>query len=332
MFDIVFVLRLVTGLFSLAALAAFARAVLPTIEGEEEKRAFVRYLPLFGFLPYLFVRTSSETFSAAFFALALAVALDEKFAPRLALAGLFCGLAFESRYQTGLLGLGLVRLAGGDRRACVLAGLAAFLGGGLVALAIGAMRRPLGLWRLGVSAARLCRCQSGAGRGGASVRARAGLCLSLSAAGADLLRHHLRSDGGDGGDVAAQSPPCRDLGDVALRAGAYPDRPQGSALSVSAGDPGHRLSGAGLFAAPAALAGDLRPPVGAGAEAWPAKIVTAISCRGDGLFRALSLWGAAAHADGAVSVSALAWHGLQLGCALPVLSASTGPRVSSRRN
>ena len=26
---------------------------------------------------------------------------------------------------------------------------------------------------------------------------------------------------GDGGDVAAQSPPCRDLGDVALCAGAY---------------------------------------------------------------------------------------------------------------
>ena len=52
-----------------------------------------------------------------------------------------------------------------------------------------------------------------------------------------------------------------DLGDLALCAGAYGDRAQGSALSVSAGDPGHGFSGAGLFAAPAALARDLRPPL-----------------------------------------------------------------------
>src|SRR5450432_4506271 len=50
MFVIAFVLRLATGLFCLGALALFARAVVPTIEGDEEKRAFVRYLPLFGFL------------------------------------------------------------------------------------------------------------------------------------------------------------------------------------------------------------------------------------------------------------------------------------------
>ena len=108
MFAIVFVLRLVTGLFSLATLAVFVRAVLPTIAGEAEKRAFVRYLPLFGFLPYLFVRTSSETLSAAFFALGLALTLGEKSTRRLMLAGLFCGLAFECRYQTALLGAGLL--------------------------------------------------------------------------------------------------------------------------------------------------------------------------------------------------------------------------------
>ena len=138
MFTIVFVLRLLTGLFSLAALAAFVRAVLPTIEGLDEKRAFVRTLPLFGFLPYLFVRTSSETFSAAFFALGLAAALGAKTVPRLALAGLLCGLAFESRYQTGLMGLGLFAWSAVISRVRV-AGLAAFLGGGLVALAIGAI-------------------------------------------------------------------------------------------------------------------------------------------------------------------------------------------------
>ena len=138
MFVIAFVLRLATGLFSLVALALFARAILPTIDGEEEQRAFVRYLPLFGFLPYLFVRTASETFSSAFFAWGLAVALGGKSARRLALAGLLCGLAFESRYQTGLLGLGLFAWLAIVARARIPA-LAAFVAGGLVALMIGAL-------------------------------------------------------------------------------------------------------------------------------------------------------------------------------------------------
>src|SRR5882724_1831666 len=91
MFTIVFLLRLATGLVSVSALALFVRAILPTIEGEEEKRAFVRYLPLFGFLPYLFVRTSSETLTAAFFTIGLALAMERRTAARLAVAGLVCG-------------------------------------------------------------------------------------------------------------------------------------------------------------------------------------------------------------------------------------------------
>jgi phosphatidylinositol glycan class B len=138
MFAIAFALRLATGLFSLAALAAFVRAVLPTIDGDEERRAFVGYLPLFGFLPYLFVRTASETFSAAFFALGLALAIDKRSMPRLVLAGLFCGLAFESRYQAGLLGLGLFAWLAVIGRAR-LTELTAFVGGGMAALAIGAL-------------------------------------------------------------------------------------------------------------------------------------------------------------------------------------------------
>lgn len=151
MFVIAFVLRLATGLFSLTALALFARAILQTIEGEEERRAFVRYLPLFGFLPYLFVRTSSETFSAAFVALGVALAMGEKSLSRLTLSGLMCGLAFESRYQTGLLSLGLflwlaVIARVGSR------GLAGFLAGGALALAIGALadRWGYGQWRFPV--------------------------------------------------------------------------------------------------------------------------------------------------------------------------------------
>jgi GPI mannosyltransferase 3 len=138
MFTVVFILRLMTGLFSLAALAVFARAVLATMEGETEKRAFVRYLPLFGFLPYLFVRTSSETFSAGFVALGLALAMSGRTVPRLAVAGLFCGLAFESRYQTGLLGLGLFAWLATIGRVR-LPTLTAFLVGGMFALAVGAL-------------------------------------------------------------------------------------------------------------------------------------------------------------------------------------------------
>jgi GPI mannosyltransferase 3 len=103
MFFITFLLRLITGALSLASLAVFARAVIPTLPGREERFAFARYLPLFGFLPYLFVRTSSETISAAFFTLALALAMQTPSARRLFWSGLLCGLAFDCRYQTSLL-------------------------------------------------------------------------------------------------------------------------------------------------------------------------------------------------------------------------------------
>jgi phosphatidylinositol glycan class B len=147
MFTLVFVLRLLTGLFSVAALALFARAILGTIEGEAEKRSFVRYLPFFGFLPYLFVRTSSETLSAAFFALGLAVALRGRSIRFLALSGLLCGLAFEARYQTAMLGLGLFAWLAIIARVRAL-GLLAFVGGGVVALGIGALadRWGYGAW------------------------------------------------------------------------------------------------------------------------------------------------------------------------------------------
>ena len=138
MFTIAFILRLLTGLFSVAALAAFARALLPTIAGDEARRFFLRYLPLFGFLPYLFVRTSSETFSAAFFAFAIAAVLNNQTPRRMALAGLLCGLAFEARYQTALMGLGLFAWAAIFARARIPA-LAAFISGGVAALVVGAL-------------------------------------------------------------------------------------------------------------------------------------------------------------------------------------------------
>jgi phosphatidylinositol glycan class B len=147
MFTLVFILRLFTGLLSLVALAMFVRAILPTLQNQEEQRAFVRYLPLFGFLPYLFVRTSSEAMSGAFFALGLALAIGEKSGRRLALAGLFCGLAFECRYQAAFLGLGLFAWLMIIARA-PFQRLAAFVGGGLCAVLLGALadRWGYGAW------------------------------------------------------------------------------------------------------------------------------------------------------------------------------------------
>jgi phosphatidylinositol glycan class B len=147
LFTITWILRLLTGLFSLAALAAFARALLPTLPGEEERRAFLRYLPLFGFLPYLFVRTSSETFSAASFAFGLALAMGPRTVARLALVGLLCGLAFECRYQTALMALGLFAWLTVIARVRINL-LAAFVAGGIVALALGTLadRWGYGAW------------------------------------------------------------------------------------------------------------------------------------------------------------------------------------------
>lgn len=107
--------RLVTGLLSWAALASFVRASLPLLEDEEAQRLHVRILTLAGFLPYLFVRTSSETLSMAALTAAAAVLLPacEPRAPhafrgtarRVLAVGVLFGVAFEARYQTAIAAL-----------------------------------------------------------------------------------------------------------------------------------------------------------------------------------------------------------------------------------
>lgn len=111
------VFRLVTGVLSVAALAAFIETALPWFEGRA-RRVFVRFATMLGFLPYLFVRTSSETASMIAFTFAFAVALrgarkDERWTLALSnrgavATGLLLGVAFEARYQTAFLSLGLV--------------------------------------------------------------------------------------------------------------------------------------------------------------------------------------------------------------------------------
>lgn len=110
LFDVMFVLRLATAALSLTALLSFARYMLGDLQRDDEKRAFAQMLPFMGFLPYLFVRTASETAAAAFFTLGLVMAVravqSGTWRTMLA-AGLMCAIAFECRYQSAFLTLGL---------------------------------------------------------------------------------------------------------------------------------------------------------------------------------------------------------------------------------
>jgi GPI mannosyltransferase 3 len=141
LFAVMTVLRFVTGALSLAALLAFAKLILGDLERDDEKRAFARMLPFMGFLPYLFVRTASETAAAAFFTLGLVLAVRAARTgtlPRMLAAGLLCGIAFECRYQSALLTAGLFGWLIFQARIRPAA-LAAFTAGGLAAVAFAAL-------------------------------------------------------------------------------------------------------------------------------------------------------------------------------------------------
>lgn len=145
-FALMTVLRLVTGVVSLAALLIFAKSFIAGLERDDEKRAFARMLPFMGFLPYLFVRTASETAACAFFMFALVLALNGGW-KRLALAGFLAGIAFECRYQTAFMTLGLFAWLWLQARVKPRA-LAAFVAGGLAAVAVAAVidRWGYGVW------------------------------------------------------------------------------------------------------------------------------------------------------------------------------------------
>ncbi len=171
-FALAFVFRLVTGLANVGALALFLRTSLPWMRTDEEKRLHTRVACLLGFLPYLFVRTSSESGSmaalTAAFALLLAGAAPSEAAPSeaassvdgrtwivpalsrpasLLLGGILFGVAFEMRFQTALIAIGVLawlRLAA----KAPLSTLATIGGGGALALAVGALvdRWGYGVW------------------------------------------------------------------------------------------------------------------------------------------------------------------------------------------
>ena len=100
-------LRLVTGAISWTSLVAFVHVSVPWFRDRDERRAHVRVATLLGMLPYLYVRTSSETLSMAAFTLGFAAALSRCRGWRW-LAGIAFGFAFEFRFQSALLAFGLL--------------------------------------------------------------------------------------------------------------------------------------------------------------------------------------------------------------------------------
>ena len=110
LFDVVFVLRLATDMASIVALAVFAKATLDELERADEKLFYATALPFLGYLPYLFVRTSSESLSGAVFTLAIALLMRHGRSVslhRFAISGILCAMAFECRYQSAIFVLGL---------------------------------------------------------------------------------------------------------------------------------------------------------------------------------------------------------------------------------
>ncbi|MCW5837547.1 MAG: hypothetical protein KIS78_34460, partial [Labilithrix sp.] len=161
-FDLAFAFRLLTGLANVGALALFLRATLPWMKTEDEKRAHTRVATLLGFLPYLFVRTSSESGSMAALTAGFALMLEGATpsadgrawsVPALARtgralgAGFLFGLAFEMRFQTAIVALALLAWARVVGRGS-LRGLGEAALGVALALALGALvdRWGYGAW------------------------------------------------------------------------------------------------------------------------------------------------------------------------------------------
>lgn len=118
-FTLALLLRVTSGLVSAAALFSFARMASRWLKDSRESERVIRYLTLTGLLPYLAVRTSSETWSTAFFLFGLVRAM-QFLAPEAArdksvltlpdavIAGVCFGMSFECRFQCAFLVVGLV--------------------------------------------------------------------------------------------------------------------------------------------------------------------------------------------------------------------------------
>lgn len=150
------VFRLATGLASWGSLVLFLHATVPWLPSRAARLVHVRVVTLAGFLPYLFVRTSSESASMAALTAGVALVLLGARTPvgskgrftlatkarRLVVAGGLLGLAFCFRYQTAFLTAGFgawVALRTEGSPAVRLRRLALLTTGGAASLALGAV-------------------------------------------------------------------------------------------------------------------------------------------------------------------------------------------------
>jgi phosphatidylinositol glycan class B len=167
-FTLAFVSRLTTGLANVGALALWLRTTRPWFAEGEARRFHLQVTTLAGWLPYLFVRTSSESGSMAALTAALALVLDGaapspdsqedtwvvpalERTPVSFLVGVLFGVAFELRFQTIFVPAGLAAwlVLRTDRAARTRAwkALAVIAVGGALVIALGAL---LDRWGYGV--------------------------------------------------------------------------------------------------------------------------------------------------------------------------------------
>jgi len=107
------IFRILAGLFSLFCIYYLIKALLPSINTKYQS-LFVFFSFLLYFIPYIAVRFSSETFSACFFVIALALTIQKYHSQEKIglmdnlLIGILLGLSFVLRYQAAFLILGLL--------------------------------------------------------------------------------------------------------------------------------------------------------------------------------------------------------------------------------
>ncbi|MCM2277239.1 MAG: hypothetical protein NDJ89_04130 [Oligoflexia bacterium] len=144
-------IRLLSALIGWASLVALVRWALLEIREPRWRRLAVPLLALTWYLPALHARHSSENLSGAVFTIALAWIASERLAGglrarTLLAAGALCGLAFELRYQVGVMVAGLFFWLAFIARAR-MAGLARFAAGVALAIAFGTALDRLGYGR-----------------------------------------------------------------------------------------------------------------------------------------------------------------------------------------
>jgi phosphatidylinositol glycan class B len=104
-----FILRLISGLLSIVAILLFIKTISPEFNNQYIKEKGIYYFIFLWLLVFLNVRFSSEGWAASLFILSLSLYLinASRSNYKNILIGFIFGLAFLSRYQVGLMLLGL---------------------------------------------------------------------------------------------------------------------------------------------------------------------------------------------------------------------------------